>query len=99
MDPYGSLIRNLVMAAMSGQVSSDGYELPEPRYAEGPVSSADAGLGRVQYFQPRRPAMPGELPEPLSPYGDYDRVSSFIPSRGQVPPGARAKRYGDYFVE
>ena len=31
MDPYGNLIRNLMMAAMSGQVSTDGYEFPEPQ--------------------------------------------------------------------
>lgn len=96
MDPYGNLIRNLMMAAMSGQISTDGRELPEPTYDEGPVSSADAGLGRVQYFNQRKP---GGLPGHLSPYGDYERASTFIPSRGQVPPGMRAKRHDGYFVE
>ena len=99
MDPYGNLIRNLMMAAVSGQVSVDGYELPEPTSSEGPVSSDDAGLGSVRYFTKRKPVAPGELPGVPSPYGSYDGRSAFIPSQGRVPPGMRAKRQDAYFVE
>ena len=99
MDPYGNLVRQLMTAAMSGQVSTDGYEFPEPLYDEGPVSVDDAGLGMLEYFRKVKPAAPGELPEPLSPYGEYDRRMEFIPSQGQVPPGMRAKRHDAYFAE
>lgn len=43
MDPYGDLVRQLMMTAMAGQVSADGYEFPEPQAEPSP---------RVQYDYP-----------------------------------------------
>ena len=98
MDPYGNLIRQLMAAAATGQVSAGGYEYPDPR-SEGPVSTDDAGLGFVEYFKPTSYAPPGELPYPESPYGQYDKHAAYIPPRGSEQPGSRARRHDAYFVE